>query len=278
MNQILKSTTNFYENSLYDLYQIIKSKKWVSIYLNGKKYFVFACKGRIFYLSEFLLSLILCSLVFLGIVGIRKIIKRLKLKNKVVGLIKKLLGGTYSESLMELIDETEILHYEDELDDYHPISILTGRQRFIKSIIKRCLKPGRIYKVTDHGMLEIIDKMMDFKKKDIVKIISYDVFVLALIISSKPVSRIAYKGIADVLKKTATPFLIENSPLIAAILTAAGLAFQVDLNLRFSVLGFRFLFMLIKSAGVFSSVKFLRSQYLIDCTDYVKELAQTDIK
>lgn len=203
---------------------------------------------------------------FIGIVGIRKLIKRLKLKNKVVGLIKKLRGGTDSESLMELINENEILHYEDELDDpinYHPISIshlkLTGRQRFIKTIIKRCLKPGRIYKITAHGILEIIDKMMDFKKKDIVKIISYDVFVLALIISSKPVSMIVYKGIADILKKTATPFIIENSPLIAAILTAVGLSFQVNPNVRFSVLGFRFFFMLLKSAGVFSSVEFLRS-------------------
>lgn len=62
MNQIIKFTTNSYENSLDDLYEIIKSKKWVSVYLNGKKYFIFACKGRIFYLSEFLLSLILCSL------------------------------------------------------------------------------------------------------------------------------------------------------------------------------------------------------------------------
>jgi len=143
------------------------------------------------------------------------------------------------------------------------------------------LKPGHIYKISDRGTLQIIDKMINFKKKNIIKIISYDVFVLALYISSKPVSMIGYQGLANILDKLAVPVLVENLPLIAAILMAVKLAFQADLNLSLTALVGRFLLMILKSAGIFSSVEFLRSTYFahfIDCSDYVVELRQTEIK
>lgn len=68
---------------------------------------------------------------------------------------------------MELVDENDILHYENKLPDvlnYNPIPIahlnLSSKERFIKSIIKKCLKPGHIYKITHRGMLTILDKML----------------------------------------------------------------------------------------------------------------------
>lgn len=284
MTNITKFTTNSYHFN-FNLYKILKTKRWISIYFNGKKYFFFIWKGRICYLSEFSLCLILCSLVFIGILVIRKGIKRYKLKKRVVSLIKNVRGG------QQIIDPNEILHYETEIEkeiekiNYHPIAIshfkLKARQKIVKSIVKKCLKPGHLYKITDRGTLQIIDKMMDFKRRDIIRIISYEVFVLALTIGSKPRSIIGYQGLANILDKLAVPVLVENFPLIAAILMAVKLAFQADLNLSFTALVGRFLLMILKSTGVFSSVEFLRSTYyahLIDCSDYVVELPQTDIK
>jgi hypothetical protein len=120
--------------------------------------------------------------------------------------------------------------------------------------------------------------MVDFNKKNLVKVISYDVFVLALVVSAKPVSTIAYKGVANFLPNIASPFLVLNAPIIAAVATAATLAFRIDLNVNLSTLGFKFLFMLLKSSGVFRSAEMVRSQLLIDCTDYVHELPQIDRK
>lgn len=135
-----------------------------------------------------------------------------------------------------------------------------------------------MYKITNRGILEIIDKIMGFKKKDAVKIISYDAFVLALIIGSKPASTIMFKGTTEIVKKISSPFLIENSPIIAAMLTTAGLAFRMDLNGRLVDLGINIILILAKSAGVFSSTEFLRSNYFINCAEYVRELPQKDLK
>ena len=48
---------------------------------------------NIFSLSEFRLSLILSTLVFVEIIGIRKLCKRMKLRKKMFRLIKKMRGG-----------------------------------------------------------------------------------------------------------------------------------------------------------------------------------------
>jgi len=274
---IINFTLKSYGNSFHDLIQIIKTKKSIPLYVNGTRYFLFVWKGRICYISEFTLCLILCSSVFLVIVAIRKLIKRFKLKKKVGTLIKKFRGGS------------QILHYEKdlekELNDPRNYSLLpssyldlTAQEKFIKDIVKKCLKPNRIYKITDLGLLQVINEMVDFNKKNLVKVISYDVFVLALVVSAKPVSTIAYKGVANFLPNIASPFLVLNAPIIAAVATAATLAFRIDLNVNLSTLGFKFLFMLLKSSGVFRSAEMVRSQLLIDCTDYVHELPQIDRK
>lgn len=113
---------------------------------------------------------------------------------------------------------------------------------------------------------------MDFKKKDILKIISYDVFVLALVVTSKSASAMMYKGSENILKKVDINLSVEHSPLIAALLTSVAIAFQIDINTNFSVLGFRFLLMLLKTTGVLNAVGILRSKFFINCSEYVKEL------
>jgi hypothetical protein len=284
MNQISKFYSNFSESEDFfsDLYELIRNNKWISIYFNGQKYFFFAWKGKILHLSEFHLSLILSTVAFVGTIGVRKLSKRIKLRKKMFRLIKKMRGG---QSALELVDENDILHYEDELPDvlnYNPISvsspILSSKQRFIKSIIKKCLKPGHIYKINHRGVLEILDKMIHFKKSDAVKIISYDVLVLSLIIALTPISRITYQGTGEIIKRIGTPFALEHLPLISAILTSVGFASRISLNAGFYELTLNLVFILIKSTGTFRMAELVRSKYFIDCTDYVKELPQANLK
>ena len=142
MNDLIKFTRNSYKNEnddtlWYEIYEWIKTKKYISILplkTNRKKYFLFVFKGRILYLSEFSLCLILCSLTLIGVIGIRKLVKRLKLKKKIRKLINRIRAGA------NLVDENDILHYEDDLNDlinYHPIAVshfkLTARQKMIKA-------------------------------------------------------------------------------------------------------------------------------------------------
>jgi hypothetical protein len=291
MSQLVKITRNFSEepffneDNFYRLYQYLKKNKLVSVYFNGQKYFFFALKGRIFHLSELQLSLILSTITFMSIIGIRKVFKKIKFRKKILNLVKAIRGGNSSNSIIDLVDENDILHYEEPIPDvleYNPISIshlnLTSKQKFIKSIIKKCLKPGLIYKITHRGVLEILDKMMHFKKSDQIKIISYDVLVLSLILASKPLSQVTYQGTAEIFKKIVSPFALEHFPTISAVLTAASLAFQANLNAGFYGFSLNIGFMLVKAIGAHRAAELLRSHYFIDCTDYVKQLPQANPK
>lgn len=286
MNKLVKKIqSNFSEDSFDQFYELIQTNKWISIYVNGQKYFIIFWKGKFFYLSEFYFSLILCVLVYMGILGIRKLCKRFKVRKKMVRLLKKLRGGSNPNSILELVDENDILHYEDgipDMLDYNPIPgssfTLDSKEKLIKSILKKCLKPGHFYKITNRGVLEIVDKMLQFRKKDTIKLISYDVLALSLVIALKPISRITYEGTSEVLKKFVSRLAIEHLPLIVSIFTAGGIAFQVDLNRGLSEISVGLVQMLINSAGAFKAAELLRSTYLIDCSDYVKQLSQTNLK
>jgi len=120
--------------------------------------------------------------------------------------------------------------------------------------------------------------MIHFKKSDAVKIISYDVLVLSLIIALKPISRITYQGTGEIIKRIGTPFALEHLPLISAILTSVGFASRISLNAGFYELTLNLVFILIKSTGTFRMAELVRSKYFIDCTDYVKELPQANLK
>lgn len=197
------------------------------------------------------------------------------MKSKVLNLVKELRNGS------------SVLHYErnleDELNNPENFSLLptsyltlTSKEKYFKSIIKKCLKPNRIYKITDHKLLELIDKMVSFNKRDTVKVISYNLFILALVVSENPIRKIAHTGLLNIFSGFISPSLVTNFPIFAFILTAAGLAFEVGASANLSTIGLKFLFMLLKTGRVFRFAELMRSQLLIDHTDYVKELTQID--
>lgn len=285
MPQLVKFTENKTNNTLwYKMYQLVKSKRYISLYSEGKKYFLFAFKGRIFCFSEFSLCLILCSLSFIGTIGIRKLIKRFKMKKKFKKLLTSIRAGGDS---LDLFDEKEILHYEDEINDqinfnYYllPISSfkLSAGLKLLKGIVKKCLKKGMMYKLVHRGVLEVVNKIIPFKKKNNIRIISYDVLVLALIVALKPGSALRFKGTDQLIQTISNSFVFEHAPILCALIMAISSGVRVDLNTNIAYLASRFLLMLAKSAGTFQTVEFLRAQYFLDCTDYVKELPHKDRK
>ena len=293
MNKLVNNSnfTFFEDTSFSKFYEFIKNHQWVSIYINGKKYFYFAWRGKVFQLSELQLSLFLSLVVYYLTITIRKGCKRIKLGERTVRLIQRIRGGeneiSNSNSIMELVDENDILRYEDQLPTglgYNPVSLtrfdLSSRERYVKSIIKQCLKPGHMYKVTHRGVLEILDKMLDFKKSDDVKIISYDVLVLGLVIAAKPASQIIYQGMTEIIKRVVGPFAVQNLPLISAILTAITMGFRLNLNLNAGIYqaSIRLVSLLLKAWLGHEAAELLRSRLLIDCTDYFKTLPQADLK
>ena len=67
-------------------YTFIKTQKLVSFYVNGKKYFLFAFKGKIFTLSEFQLTFVICFITASSVIALRKLAKRYQLKKKIAPL------------------------------------------------------------------------------------------------------------------------------------------------------------------------------------------------
>lgn len=97
-----KSYNNSLELKLEFLSQIIKNKKLIPIYLNGKKFFFWVYRDKIFYLSEYQLCIVISLLSFFITIGLKKLLRQLKLKKKTINLLTRLRGGQ---------DETGILRY-----------------------------------------------------------------------------------------------------------------------------------------------------------------------
>ena len=136
-----------------DLYNFIKKNQFISTYRNGKKYFFFAAAGKIYCMSEFLIAFFIYTITFFGIISLRKIFQKYKIKKKLQKILKKVrrpqgLNVRGGENFHD-----NILHYEDEIDvignetksPVNPFFKLTFEESFVKGIVKKCLKPNRFY-------------------------------------------------------------------------------------------------------------------------------------
>lgn len=269
---------NNFNNS--DLYQIIQAEKLISFYRDGRKYFVFLYHGRIYYISEFKLAMILSSITFISIIIFRELAERFQLKKKTINLINRIRGGE------NIIDVSEIITYENPLTDvdplfHNPFSInrfkTSNKNNLIKAMIRKCVKPNRIYRIVNPILFPIINKMVNYKKKNNIRVISYELFVLSLVVALKSSSIIEYQGLANLLKAIGVPALIEASPVISAVLAAMIFASKFNRKVGLPGVAFQFFMMILNSGATFESVNFLRTLYLIDCSDYLIELPQTNI-
>lgn len=118
--------------------------------------------------------------------------------------------------------------------------------------------------------------MISFQNKETTRLISYDVFVVALVAAGRSASAFVYKEIARILLTILSPILVENLPLLMSLLTGITLGFQVNLNPTISSIAFQFFLLIVKYCGMYHTTEWLQSQVSIDCTDYVKELPTVD--
>lgn len=290
------SWDNINENLSFDeIYGWIENNQFTSFYKNNKKYFFFAIQGRIYWLSEWTFGLIIFTMCFFGTVGIRAIFKKYKISKKIreklISLIKKLKIKLKTNKVVHTIRvrggsvEDEILHYEmnvpETLNDYFPIILgrLNAQESLVKGILKKCLRPKHYYKITHRGLLEIIEKMMKFKKKDSVRIISYDVLILALWNGLKPMSPVIFEGTGRMVEKLGYGMIAKHAPLVVSLLFGIGAAFSVNLALlnNGGLTAITRLLLAYSSAlpgwaGFFSVAQYSRNLLAIDCTDYFEEL------
>ena len=280
--------------SFDEIYNWLKNNQFVSFYKDGKKYFFFAMHGRIYWLSEWSLGWILFTIAFFGTVGIRTLFKKYeipkKVREKLISLIKKLNSKKWVRSLRVRGGgvEEDILHYEIEspatFNDYVPLlSNLNARESLVKGILKKCLRPKRFYKITNRGLLEIIETMIRFKKTDSVRIISYDVLILALWNSLKPMSPLLYQGATKVVEQFGFHFVLIHAPLLFSVVFGISSGFGINLALLNSGIlssSMRILLTyLLALPGWVLSFRIghsARDLLAIDCTDYFQELPVRD--
>ena len=81
-NNITTIINNVYEDALDDLLKLIAKKKFISFYVNGKRYFLFIFRGQVCHISEYSFCLIIAIAGFFGTLAVKKLIQHSKLKKK----------------------------------------------------------------------------------------------------------------------------------------------------------------------------------------------------
>lgn len=279
-NNITTIINNVYEDALDDLLKLIAKKKFISFYVNGKRYFLFIFRGQVCHISEYSFCLIIAIAGFFGTLAVKKLIQHSKLKKKVRNVINELRGGSQLEILnFEKDLEKELLNNNNYPFLPRAFFDLTTHERFLKDIIKQCLKPNRIYRITDHGIIKILHNMIDYDKRDLVKIISYDAFVLALVVSAKSFnSLVKYDGTANIIAKFLPSVLISNLPLLSSGFLGVIAALRYNGPWTLNALTFLLGKLILGVTGSYYTTDMIRSQIPIDCQNYVQEVRQIAIE
>lgn len=169
--------------------------------------------------------------------------------------------------------EDNILHYEVDVNKDvkiylpNPFSKLTFDDSFVKAVVKKCLKPNRFYKISNRGLLEIVDQMLEFRKKDATRIISYDTLILALLTYGKPMSFIIYEGTRKMAQKFRLLRRCQIHPLIISLVL--GITAETVVNLAGRNLFISFFATIPTWFGFYRVTEYSRNRLAIDCTDYV---------
>lgn len=134
--------------------------------------------------------------------------KRRRKKSNTLDQVNRVRGGS-SEIMYYETDEFGLSNITMDsglskvLRQYSPTSLpLSKNNRYIKTIIRQCLKPNSYFRVTDQRIIKIIQEMIPLsilEKTRVVsttRVISYDLFVLAMVklFSNIPVETTKYAG------------------------------------------------------------------------------------
>lgn len=249
---------------------ISKNQRWVAAtYQNGQKYYMIAYGGVLITISEYVLGLLITIASYLGVVMLRRLIKRLRLKKKfkkaLIRVIQKIRSGSEFNGVVSYEEESNI-------NDFMVYSLikkpdLTNREEFVKDILRKCFSARRYYKITNPTLLSIINKMVDFKNEK-TKIISYDAFAIALIIFLDPTTSLMYNQFQTLVPSV----IMQRLPLYSGLFL--GISSGILVGGSSSILN-GLITLIINYSATYRMTSLLRTSALIDCTNYRKELPVT---
>lgn len=199
--------------------------------------------------------------------------------------ISRVRGGSsaLSTQLAEIIEDDQILRYENTLPQINGLNYyiyryggLTEYQKYIKQIVKKCLKPGHFYRIIDPTLAKTITKIMRFKSVDKFKAITYEAFVFALAVNLKPQNLILNEGIGTLIRTLAGPTGLQYFPLISAAILGIVFGGFVPLGQGIIPLINYCATMAVNFLSVYNGASMIRELGMIDCEDYLHEQPQTD--
>lgn len=247
------------ERPYEQLFNILKRRCYIYFFVGGEKKYMILFQNNVYAISEFHLFILIFTVSYYSTYALRllfdkysigqKAKKKLKvLKAKCKNRIKKIRKKSNFWKQINRFrgGSSEIMYYETEeyglanitkdqqgfpdlLRRYTPISpYLSKNNRYVKSIIKKCLKPNSYFKITDQKLIGIIQEMIPFSRREKVRVISYDLFVLAIVqtFSNVPIQSAKYEGLGKALRSLVNDWGV---PIIAVAGGVAG-AFGIPLN------------------------------------------------
>ena len=318
--------TSRFDESWSQFYQLLRSRKWISIYYYGKKYYFFLWRGRLMYLEEYQIAFLISIFFYFGTIAVRRFLQEIQAKQKLnkflskinQRILKKLLqklskftgiskknrdkirklfrdkifrvrgGGTSkaaSTELAEIIEDGKILRYEtpfptpDGLNYYiypYTSTSLTEYQKYIKQIVKKCLKPGHFYKIMDPMLAKTINKIMKFKEVEKLRAITYEAFVFALAVTFKPQNLILNEGIGTLIGTLVGPTGLQYLPFISAGILGLVFGLVVPMGQGIVPILNQLFAMAASFVSVYKGASMIRELSFIECESYVKELPQVD--
>ena len=270
-----------YSEITYNLVEALRHRRYIPVYFGEKKFFFFMLRGKLQYISELNLSLILGMGSYLGTLFIRYLIRRYKFKKKIKDFILRLKiknlvlklnrGGDYG--LVPAGDEfSDFAQVQNELILKALLDKLNFTERYIKGVFRKCVEPGLFYEITNSDIKNIAQKMVVFARNEGVRVISQEVFLLAFV--SAMDSGIMLLHGNKSLKSTINLFLANH-------LTEKGPAISLGLGVIQAIVGgYSFpaaIIGLIKVSSItwssIAAIERFRNFYTINCLDFVRELS-----
>ena len=257
---------NNYKMIVSQIEQVLKNsskQKMISAFIGNKLYYFFKINNKVVCVSERFLTVVAGSLGFTLVVLIRKICYQYKIGKKIKIQLKKAIEKTRG-------GQFESLHKESfEQDDVG----LSEEELLVKSIIQRCLKPDKIYRIVNLEMVQKIQELIKFESTEKTRLVTYEVFVHILIICSKRWLKIGFfVTISGLQGGSLAAAGLLYSPIIGTTLLSMCLGFMVSPQITF----LPFLIVLSGTTGllfttIYPILSLLRQVFFIDCENYVQE-------
>lgn len=258
------------------IYEMVHKQLVFSMFINGRRYFFFKLNNQIFRLSEYNAVILVTAISYIITFGTRKlvsIIKKYYTKKK----SKKFRSSLFKalKSLRAGYDDIPFYENEEDTLNLKIDSELTEKEKFLKQIISKCLKPKKIYQIVNYDLIFMVEKMMNLKGRKQLLIVSFEVFTLGLVVISKNAVKIVQQNPTEIgftLMQFAKFYIITNLPIFAGVIIGVMSAFNLPLDISFYNAVVQLLKTLVLSRLSYEVTDPLRSFFFIDCLDYVREL------